>query len=169
MSEGQPQLPVPDQNEIQPQSSPFYQAIAENQSKWRSEKHGFMHSHEMPRVSRNIEANMKQVFGGYIDPAYPQVIITRTVLQDTSPERFYIYGGGNYPESMNEKDQPTYDIGIFALNEWATNYATRYYLTQTGKTPLSKPLRQFYGQLTDMWAGKTAARQTYQTMAEVKS
>lgn len=86
MSESLPQLS--NQLEIQPQLSSFYQAIAENQKAWREEAHGFMSSHEMPRVSRNIEVNMKQVFAGYIDPTYPQVIIARTILQDTASQRF---------------------------------------------------------------------------------
>jgi hypothetical protein len=169
MSEEQPLFDLSIQYEAQPQTNPFYQAVEKNQQMWRDEKHGILQSHEMPSVSQTVEENMKLVFSGYVDPSYPRVIVARTILQDRSTERFYNYTTDyTYSESMKPEDERAYEIGIFDLNEWATNYATRYYLEKTSKTPISKPLRRFYGQLADTFIGKTSARQTYKVMAEVK-
>src|SRR5579864_1278470 len=157
------------QKEIQPQSNPYYQAVAENQRIWREAKHGIGRAHEMSRVSEKIEHNMKQVFSDYIDPAYPRIIVARTVLLDTSAAAatFFNYGW-DYPESIEPEDHQAYANGINALNGWATNYATRYYLEHTSKTSITKSLRRLYGQVGDALGGKAYAHQTYTSMTEVR-
>lgn len=125
--------------------------------------------HEMPRVSEKIEQNMKGVFAGHLDPAYPRVIVARRVLRDTySPTEtpFFEYDT-RYPETVTEEDQSAYDQGINALNEWATNYATDYYIEHTNKTPLTKPLRKAYAKIADALTGMMYPHQIYKSMAEV--
>src|SRR5947209_1042917 len=175
MIEWQPLPELPTQVELQPQSPPFYKAINENQKAWRETKHSIMGSHEMPHVSERIEKNMIRLFSEYIVPAYPRVILARTVLQTTSSPYetpFYRYGSEygefRFPENVKPEDQGYYYKGIYALNEWATNYATRYYFKHTSKTPLTKPLRQLYAQATDGIVGKAHYHQAYKNMGEVK-
>lgn len=87
----------------------------------------------MPSASEKIEQNMKRIFAAHLDSSYPRVLVTRTVLQGTTPlpteSPFFNYGWDyRYPEDIAQEDRPNYANGIHALNEWATNHATRYYL-----------------------------------------
>ena len=125
----------------------------------------------MPRTSQKIEQNMKRIFAGYLNPSYPRVLVARTVLQtDYLPTEspFYNYGWDyRYPETVAQEDRFHYAKGMYAVNEWATNYATRYYFTHTSKTPLTKSLRQLYTQAADALFGKAPYHQAYKHMAEV--
>src|SRR5437867_6068050 len=116
MTEEQSLSPLPSSPEEHSQNNPFYDAIAKNQKTWREAKHGILHPHEMPRASEKIEQNMKRIFAGYLDPSYPRVLVTRTILQDTplpTESPFYNYGWDYlYPETVAQQDRFHYAKGI---------------------------------------------------------
>lgn len=169
MSEGQPPPNLSRIPEIYPQTNHYYQAVTENQMLWREATHSSIRSYEMPRLSYTIEGKMKKVFSDYIAPSYPRLLIAWSFLLDTPSHTLPYYRLiARYPEHIRQEDRQDYAAGMYHLNEWATNYATRHYIETASTNPITQPMRKAYAAYGDTIVGRVNTLYTYRAMREAK-
>lgn len=117
---------------------------------------------ELRSMAKAFDTAMKSVFSGYVDPNRPPAMIVWSGLRD-DPKSEYLYddSGFDMPESVPKSESESYIKGTRSLNEWAINYATRFFYENISNHPLYRPLGYAYGLIFDrllsIQLGKTSA------------
>lgn len=121
----------------------FYAEIRESQENWRKGRQGILSkSWELPWLSSRMDRGFKSTFAGFIDPEFPPVLVAGSVLLAQNNAHKEVVKQVNIPSFAVDRVND-FVSGISILDEWATDYATDYYLKQ-GKGKLSKAIRYFH-------------------------
>lgn len=132
----------------------FYTIIKYNQEVFRGKRQG----HEMPKLSQSIETKMKSVFSNYLDEDRPRVLVAWEALAEYSRDRKDYHKYLYKTEEIKPEDKKPYMAGIYQLNEWATNYATRQYFTSDTNKGFVGKLRSLYGKIGNFGAARFGGR-----------
>ncbi len=113
----------------------FNETILESQRTWREAKRGIIsRPQELPVLSGWFDMQLKSVFSRYIDPNRVSAFLVWSVLADETPNN-YSYRE-RFPGGLAELDQEPFSLGMYLLNEWATNFATGVFLRELSSNGL---------------------------------
>lgn len=145
-----------------------YSYILDSQSAWRKLRRGVIsRPQEIPGISTVLDESIKIVFSSYLDQARPTSIVAWSVLKDEPLEPLWGRLSRRRPEAIAAQDERAYLFGITELNEWAVDFATKYWFTHASQTTLVQRLGAVYANICTGTGQKLMYGHTYRTMEQI--
>lgn len=141
--------------------------IEKSQESWKRLHRGRVsRPRELPMISHALDASMKHMFAEYIPQDRPVPIMVWSILRDEPLDQTFSSKIRTPPEILRE-DEHAYTLGIYQINEWATDYATRYWFAHAGKHMLLRQMQAVYAEVSTLQSRLNASR-TYRFMDRVE-